>query len=83
MVKTIIFDPLFKNKLKKIKDSSLKSKIKKQIAKIINSPETGKPMKYARKGTREVYVRPFRLSYHYSERKDELIFLELYHKDKQ
>ena len=80
MVK-IFYDPLFKKRVKKIKDNSLKIKVKKQILKIINSPEIGKPMKYSRKGTREVYIPPFRLSYYYAD--DKLIFLDLYHKDEQ
>ena len=52
-----------------------------QILKIINSPEIGKPMRYSRKGTREVYVLHFRLSYYYLD--DKIIFLDLYHKDEQ
>jgi len=59
----IAYDLLFEKKIKKIKDNLLKSKVKKQISKIIDFPEIGKPMRYARKGTREVYVTPFRLSY--------------------
>ena len=65
----------------KINDQRLKEKVQKQIIKIIQNPETGKPMRYARKGTREVYVPPFRLSYAYIE--DKIIFLNLYHKDEQ
>lgn len=65
----------------KIKDPLTKEKVKKQIAKIVENPETGKPMRYARKGTREVYVLPYRLSYLYL--KDRIIFLDLYHKDEQ
>ena len=38
-------------------------------------------MRYSRKGTREVYVPPFRLSYYYAD--DKIIFLDLYHKDEQ
>ncbi len=77
------FDPQFEKRLKKIRDQGLKDKLKKQIEKIINNPEIGKPMKYARKGTREVYIPPFRLSYSYLRNKDKIIFLALYHKDEQ
>mgnify|MGYP001575015227 CR=1 FL=1 len=72
----------FKKIWKKL-DYSLQIKIKKQIEKIINSPEIGKPMKFARKGTREVYISPFRLSYAYIKEENRIIFLDLYHKDKQ
>ncbi len=67
----------------KIKDNSLKIKIKKQINKIIENPEIGKPMKYNRKGTRELYVKPFRLSYAYLKGENKIILLDLYHKDEQ
>lgn len=40
-------------------------------------------MKHNRKGTREVYISPFRLSYVYDEQNDTLLFLDVYHKDKQ
>lgn len=40
-------------------------------------------MKYTRKGTNEVYISPFRLSYLYSKEEDKIIFLDLYHKDRQ
>jgi len=77
------FSPKFEKTLKKIRDQRLKDKLKKQIEKIINNPEIGKPMKYARKGTREVHIPPFRLSYSYSKNEDKIIFLALYHKDEQ
>ena len=81
MVK-IVFTEKFENKLKK-SDEIMKIKLKKQIQKIIENPEIGKPMRYNRKGTREVYVNPFRLSYSYSQKNDEIIFLTIYHKDEQ
>ncbi len=77
------FSPKFEKTIKKIRDQDLKDKLKKQIEKIINNPEIGKPMKYARKGTREVYIPPFRLSYSYIKNENKIIFLALYHKDEQ
>ncbi len=77
------FDSSFEKKVRKIKNSALKERVKKQIEKIANSPEIGKPMKYSRKGTREVYVAPYRLSYYYAKAEDKLVFLDLYHKDEQ
>lgn len=77
------YSPNFSKLFYKLKDKSLKDKIKKQIIKIIDNPEIGKPMKYARKDTREVYVSPFRLSYTYIQEEDKVIFLDLYHKDEQ
>ena len=82
MVK-LTFEPIFRETINKLNDSSIKEKIKKQIQKIADNPEIGKPMRHNRKGTREVYVKPYRLSYSYSQEQDEIIFLEFYHKDKQ
>ena len=82
MVK-VSYDSLFKKKFKKVNDSSLKGKIRKQIEKIVGNPEIGKPMKYERKGTREVYIKPFRLVYAYNKSELIILFLDLYHKDNQ
>lgn len=67
----------------KIKDSVTKERVKKQIAKIIENPEMGKPMMYDRKGTRELYVAPYRLSYMYVKDENKIVFLDIYHKDEQ
>ena len=58
----VIFKKRFKQIFTKIKDRSLKDKIITQLEKIRENPETGKPMKYGRKGTRELYIAPFKLS---------------------
>ena len=79
----VIFDKDFQKFIEKTKDNSFKEQVKKQIEKIINNPEIGKPMRYYRKGTRELYVGSFRLSYTYHRDKDILEFLEIYHKDEQ
>ena len=77
------FKDSFLKVIEKIRDKNTKDKVKKQISKIINSPEVGKPMMYDRKGTREIYVPPFRLSYAYIKEENKIIFLDLYHKDEQ
>lgn len=69
--------------IKKIKDEPLKEKIQKQIIKIIDNPEIGKPMQYNRKGTRELYIPPFRLSYAFIKEENKIILLDFYHKDEQ
>lgn len=80
---TIDYGPEFEKQIKKIKNSADKLKVKKQIIKIIETPEIGKPMRYSRKGTREVYIAPFRLSYIFYQEDDKVVFLDLYHKDGQ
>ncbi|MBI3032214.1 type II toxin-antitoxin system RelE/ParE family toxin [Candidatus Woesearchaeota archaeon] len=58
-----IFDLQFRKEFEKIKNKDLKEKIIKQVSKIKNNPEIGKPMRYSRKGTRELYMGSSRLSY--------------------
>jgi mRNA-degrading endonuclease RelE of RelBE toxin-antitoxin system len=59
------------------------SRLQNLLRKIIENPNVGKPMRYQRKGTRELYMKPFRLSYLYNSQEDVIIFLELYHKKHQ
>ncbi len=80
---TVAYDKRFERTIRKIKDHGLKERVKKQIIKIVANPETGKPMRFVRKDTREVYAPPFRLSYAYLKEEDKIVFLELYHKDEQ
>ena len=63
----VAFDEHFQKRFSKIKDNSIKEKIIKQIEKLKSNPEIGKPMRLNRKGTREIYISPFRLSYAYNE----------------
>lgn len=79
---TVDCDDNFKKMLDNL-DHSVEIKVKKQIRKVINDPTCGKPMRNVRKGTREVRVKPFRLSYLFDESDGLIIFLDLYHKDKQ
>jgi len=78
----VIFLDKFEDIFKRL-EGSTKNKVKKQIKKIISNPTIGKPMKYSRKGTREVYVKPYRLSYNYIETENLIEFADLYHKDNQ
>ncbi len=79
----VFFDDSFTQTLSKIKDDATKIKIRKQIHKLKKNPDAGKPMKYERKGTRELYIKPFRLSYEYIKSEDRIVLLDLYHKKKQ
>ena len=64
-------------------DNFMKQKIIKQIEKLKQNPEAGKPMMHDRKGTRELYLKPFRLSYVYLINENKIYILDLYHKNKQ
>jgi mRNA-degrading endonuclease RelE of RelBE toxin-antitoxin system len=76
------YDPDFQKIFSKL-DKGIRIKVEKALIKIIENPEIGKPMRYARKGTREVYIPPFRLSYAYFPNENKIIILALYHKDEQ
>ena len=82
MVK-VTFTEEFKDIFSRIKDGLLKEKILKQIEKMKNNPEVGKPMRFDRKGTRELYIKPFRLSYEYFKFEERIVILDLYHKKNQ
>ena len=77
------FDEQFRRTVSKIKDESIRKRIEKLICKIRDNPEIGKPMMHSRKGTREVYLPPFRLSYAYDKNNDILVILDFYHRDEQ
>jgi len=77
----VIFDENLVRTISKIKDQEVQKSIKNKIKKIIEDPDIGKPMKNVRKGTREVYIGHFRLSYSYNN--ETIEFLDLYHKDEQ
>ena len=77
------FYPSFSKAFSKIKDHDITVRVKKQMRKILADPEIGKPMQYARKGTRELYIPPFRLSYIYLKEEGKILFFYLYHKDEQ
>ena len=82
MVK-VVFLNKFQDIFSKIKDNLLKEKIIKQIRKIKLNPKIGKPMRNLRKGTRELYIKPFRLSYLHNIKEEVVYILDLYHKKDQ
>jgi len=77
------YDDKFVRSFSKIKHKRFQEQIIKVIEKIKLYPEIGKPMKFARKGTREVYISPYRLSYSHIKEENKIIILNLYHKDEQ
>jgi mRNA-degrading endonuclease RelE of RelBE toxin-antitoxin system len=73
------FDKDFKRLFKKL-PNELSRRVIKQIKKISENPEVGKPMRNVRNGTRELYIKPFRLSYEYHRGNGFVVILDLYHK---
>lgn len=79
----VIFSDNFQRRFSKIKDALFREKMEKLLIKIKENPEIGKPMRFERKGTREVYAGSFRLSYSYDKNADILFIYDFYHKDEQ
>ena len=58
-----IFTNAFERSVRKIKDASIKERVKDQVKEIISRPDIGKPLRFQRKGERSVRVPPFRIIY--------------------
>lgn len=59
----IIFSDEFKKDFKKIKDKTTRIKIIKQLKKLAEMPEAGKPLMYNLKNHRSIRIAPFRIIY--------------------
>lgn len=79
-IREVIWAQKFERDFKKIKDDLTKSKIKKQIQKILQNPKVGKPLRHELKGEWAVYVKPYRLVY--AVVSDKLFLLRFEHRDK-
>ena len=82
MVKEVIRTETFIRNLSKL-DKSYINRVEKIAIKIMQNPEIGKPMRFNRKDTRELYIKPFRISYFYDKSQDIIYFLDIYHKNRQ
>ena len=58
-----IFTDAFERSVRKIKDASIKERVKDQVKEIVSRPDIGKPLRFQRKGERSVRVPPFRIIY--------------------
>ena len=76
VINKITRSPTFIKQTKKL-DNFEKEKLKKQINKILENPEVGKPLRYLR-GERTIYLKPFRLIYALNS--DELVLLKFEHR---
>ena len=59
----IVFSEEFKHEFKKIKDQTTRLRIIKQLQKLEELPEAGKPLRYELKNHRSLRVPPFRIIY--------------------
>ena len=65
----IIFSDEFRKDFKRIKDKATRLKIIKQLKKLSNQPDVGKPLRYNLKNHRSVRIPPFRIIYRIEEDK--------------
>jgi addiction module RelE/StbE family toxin len=77
-INSIIYTSKFEHEVKKVKDKKIKEILKKNIKKIIEDPEIGKPLRYALKGERTIRIAPFRLIYAING--DSIILLRFEHR---
>jgi len=80
VIKEVIWTKKFEDEFKRVKNTVIKKRIKKQIEKIIKNPEVGKPLRFELKGERTVYIKPYRLIY--SVIGDKLYLLRFEHRKK-
>ena len=77
-IKSVIFTAKFEREVRKVKDSSVRERLEKQIRKIAEDPGSGKPLRYGLKGEWIIRVKPYRLIYAVQE--DKLILLRFEHR---
>jgi addiction module RelE/StbE family toxin len=63
VIREVVWTKRFERELRKLRNGTIKHRVKEQIEKILDNPETGKPLRFALKGERSIYVRPYRLIY--------------------
>lgn len=62
-IKAIIWTQKFEHDFRKIRNRATQEKLEKQVRKIIEDPNFGKPLRYGLRGEWSIYVKPFRLIY--------------------
>jgi len=77
-IKEIIWTRKFEQQFKKIRDRATQDRLEKQIRKIYEDPEFGKPLRYNLRGEWSIYVKPYRLIYKVEGNK--LILLRFEHR---
>jgi len=77
-IRFIIPTDKFERDVRGIKDKGVKKKLQKQIDKVADDSEVGKPLRYNLKGEWPIYVRPYRIIYKVEG--DKLILLRFEHR---
>ena len=77
-IQAIVYTQKFERDVKKVRDSLMKERLEKQIRKIVENPETGKPLRYGLKGEWTARIPPYRLIY--AVQGERLILLRFEHR---
>ncbi len=77
-IKEIVYTQKFERDVRKLRDGLVKEKLEKQIRKIAEDPEAGKPLRYGLKGEWTVRIAPYRLIY--AVQGDRLLLLRFEHR---
>lgn len=77
-IKAIVYTQKFERDVRKPRDNLVKDRLRKQIEKIAENPEFGKPLWYGLKGEWTVRIPPYRLIY--AVQGDRLILLRFGHR---
>ena len=77
-IKTIVYTSKFEHDVKKARDRLTRDWLEKQVRRIADDPEVGKPLNYALKGERTVRISSHRLIY--AVDRDRLILLRFEHR---
>jgi len=63
VIREVVWTKKFERELRKLRNGTIKDRVKDQIEKILDNPETGRPLRFDLKGERSIYVLPYRLIY--------------------
>lgn len=63
IIREVIWTKKFERELRKVGDRAVKDRVKARVEKILDNPESGKPLLFALKGERSIHVPPYRLVY--------------------
>lgn len=63
VIREIIRTESFEHSVKSIRNALFQERVKKQIRKILDNPEVGKPLGANLKGERNVRIKPYRIIY--------------------
>ena len=74
----VIYTQKFESDVKKLRGSPLTEGLKKQIAKVVEHPDVGKPLRYGLRGERTLRAEPYMLIY--AVQGENLILLRFEHR---